>query len=141
MSYILLLGIVSALLASNFANLFKDLTDSQFTGSFLFLSITALVPILFLFFYEDEKMNIEKTKFEFSRINSILKNRKIILSIITGGVGYYVMASIMTASSLFLHVFKEFTIFETSIVIQLHIIGMFLPSLFTGDLIKKFGHK
>jgi MFS family permease len=46
----------------------------------------------------------------------------------------------MTASSLFLHIFKEFTIFETSIVIQLHIIGMFLPSLFTGDLIKKFGH-
>ena len=57
-----------------------------------------------------------------------------------GGVGYYVMASIMTASSLFLHIFKEFTIFETSIVIQLHIIGMFFPSLFTGDLIKKFGH-
>ena len=140
MSYILLLGIVSALLASNSANYFKDLTDTQFTGSFLFLSITALIPIFFLFFYTDEKINIEKSKFEFNRINSILKNPKIILSIVCGGVGYYVMASIMTASSLFLHIFKEFTIFETSIVIQLHIIGMFLPSLFTGDLIKKFGH-
>ena len=140
MSYILLLGIVSALLASNSANLFKDLTDVQFTGSFLFLSVTALIPVFFLFFYKDEKINIEKTKFEFNRINSILKNPKIILSIVCGGVGYYVMASIMTASSLFLHIFKEFTIFETSIVIQLHIVGMFLPSLFTGDLIKKFGH-
>ena len=60
MSYILLLGIVSALLASNSANFFKDLTDTQFTGSFLFLSITALIPILFLFFYTDEKINIEK---------------------------------------------------------------------------------
>ena len=140
MSYILLLGIVSALLASNSANLFKDLTDVQFTGSFLFLSVTGLIPIFFLFFYKDEKINIEKTKFEFNKINSILKNPKIILSIVCGGVGYYVMASIMTASSLFLHIFKEFTIFETSIVIQLHIVGMFLPSLFTGDLIKKFGH-
>ena len=140
MSYILLLGIVSALLASNFANIFKNLTEIRFTGSFIFLSITALIPILFLFFYTDEKINIEKFKFEFNRINSILKNPKIILSIVCGGVGYYVMASIMTASSLFLHIFKEFTIFETSIVIQLHIIGMFLPSLFTGDLIKKFGH-
>ena len=140
MSYILLLGIVSALLASNSANLFKDLTDVQFTGSFLFLSVTALIPVFFLFFYKDEKINIEKTKFEYNRINSILKNPKIILSIVCGGVGYYVMASIMTASSLFLHIFKEFTIFETSIVIQLHIVGMFLPSLFTGDLIKKFGH-
>ena len=76
MSYILLLGIVSALLASNSANFFKDLTDTQFTGSFLFLSITALIPILFLFFYTDEKINIEKSKFEFNRINSILKNPK-----------------------------------------------------------------
>jgi Major Facilitator Superfamily. len=107
MSYILLLGIVSALLASNSANLFKDLTDVQFTGSFLFLSVTALIPVFFLFFYKDEKINIEKTKFEYSRINSILKNPKIILSIVCGGVGYYVMASIMTASSLFLHIFKE----------------------------------
>ena len=140
MSYILLLGIVSALLASNFANIFKDLTNNQFTGSFLFLSVTALIPLLFLFFYKDANINEEKSKFDFKKINSILKNPYIILSIVSGGIGYYVMASIMTASSLFLHIFKEFTIFETSIVIQLHIIGMFLPSLFTGDLIKKFGH-
>ena len=140
MSYILLLGIVSALLASNFASYFKNLTAIEFTGSFLFLSITALIPIIFLFFYNDEKIIIEKSKFEFDKISSILKNPKIILSIVCGGVGYYVMASIMTASSLFLHIMKEFTIFETSIVIQLHIVAMFLPSLFTGDLIKKFGH-
>ncbi len=140
MSYILLLGIVSALLASNFASYFKNLTSVEFSGSFLFLSITALIPILFLFFYKDENIVKEKSKFEFNKISSILINPKIILSIVCGGVGYYVMASIMTASSLFLHIMKEFTIFETSIVIQLHIIGMFLPSLFTGDLIKKFGH-
>ena len=50
MSYILLLGIVSALLASNFASFFKNLTEVEFTGSFIFLSITALIPIAFLFF-------------------------------------------------------------------------------------------
>ncbi len=140
MSYILLLGIVSALLASNFASYFKNLTTVEFAGSFLFLSITGLIPIIFLFFYKDEKILIEKSKFEFNKISLILTNSKIILSIICGGIGYYVMASIMTASSLFLHIMKEFTIFETSIVIQLHIVGMFLPSLFTGDLIKKFGY-
>ena len=140
MSYILLLGIVSALLASNSANIFKNLTDIQFTGSFLFLSVTALIPILFLLFYKDSNIKSKKSKFELNKISLILINPNIILSIVCGGVGYYVMASIMTASSLFLHIFKEFTIFETSIVIQLHIIGMFLPSLFTGDLIKKYGH-
>lgn len=140
MSYILLLGIVSALLASNLANLFKDITNTQFSGSFLFLSVTALIPIIFLFFYDDKNINIQKSKFDFKRINIILRNHKIILSIVCGGIGYFTMTAVMTGASLFLHIFKEFTMFETSIVIQLHIIGMFLPSLFTGDLIKKFGH-
>ena len=88
MSYILLLGIVSALLASNFASYFTNLTTIEFTGSFLFLSITALIPIIFLFFYNDEKIVIEKSKFEFNKISSILKNPKIILSIVCGGVGF-----------------------------------------------------
>jgi len=39
-----------------------------------------------------------------------------------------------------MHLVNKFTLFETSIVIQLHVIGMFLPSLFSGDLIKRFGN-
>jgi len=34
-----------------------------------------------------------------------------------------------------------FSLFSTGIVLQLHVVGMFLPSLITGDLIKQFGHK
>ena len=50
------------------------------------------------------------------------------------------MAIIMTATPLHMHLVNKFTLFETSIVIQLHVIGMFLPSLFSGDLIKRFGN-
>ena len=32
------------------------------------------------------------------------------------------------------------SLFQTSIVIQFHVIGMLLPSLFSGDLVKKFGN-
>ena len=39
-----------------------------------------------------------------------------------------------------MHLVNKYTLFETSIVIQLHVIGMFLPSLFSGDLIKRFGN-
>ena len=46
----------------------------------------------------------------------------------------------MTATPLHMHLVNKFTLFETSIVIQLHVIGMFLPSLFSGDLIKRFGN-
>ena len=50
------------------------------------------------------------------------------------------MAIIMTATPLHMHLVNNFTLFQTSIVIQFHVIGMFLPSLFSGDLVKKFGN-
>ena len=46
----------------------------------------------------------------------------------------------MTATPLHMHLVNNFTLFQTSIVIQFHVIGMFLPSLFSGDLVKKFGN-
>tara|TARA_B100001057_G_C22398785_1_gene775124 strand:- start:177 stop:674 length:498 start_codon:yes stop_codon:yes gene_type:complete len=46
----------------------------------------------------------------------------------------------MTATPISMYKMHGFTLGSTSIVIQSHIIAMFLPSLVTGTLIKKFGH-
>ena len=39
-----------------------------------------------------------------------------------------------------MHVVEYYSLNKTGIVIQLHIVSMFLPSLITGKLLKKFGH-
>ena len=140
-SIILLLGIISALLSSNFAEYFKDFFPSNlFLGSYIFLSFTAIIPFFVLLFYEETKNTINQSKFEIETIFKLLKNIKIIQSIVSAGLGYFTMAIIMTATPLHMHLVNKFTLFETSIVIQLHVIGMFLPSLFSGDLIKRFGN-
>ena len=140
-SIILLLGIVSALLSSNFAEYFKDFFPSYlFLGSYIFLSFTAIIPFFVLLFYEETKNTINQSKFEIETIFKLLKNIKIIQSIVSAGLGYFTMAIIMTATPLHMYLVNKFTLFETSIVIQLHVIGMFLPSLFSGDLIKRFGN-
>ena len=140
-SIILLLGIVSALLSSNFAEYFKDFFPSYlFLGSYIFLSFTAIIPFFVLLFYEETKTSNNQSKFEIETIFKLLKNIKIIQSIVSAGLGYFTMAIIMTATPLHMHLVNKFTLFETSIVIQLHVIGMFLPSLFSGDLIKRFGN-
>ena len=140
-SIILLLGIVSALLSTNFSEYFKDyFPDYLFLGSYIFLSITAIFPIFILLFYKDNENIIKKSKFQYKTIVSLLKNIKILQSIISAGFGYFIMAIIMTATPLHMHLVNNFTLFQTSIVIQLHVIGMFLPSLFSGDLVKKFGN-
>lgn len=140
-SIILLLGIVSALLSSNFAEYFKDFfPNNLFLGSYIFLSFTAIIPFFVLLFYEETKTSNNQSKFEIETIFKLLKNIKIIQSIVSAGLGYFTMAIIMTATPLHMHLVNKFTLFETSIVIQLHVIGMFLPSLFSGDLIKRFGN-
>ena len=50
------------------------------------------------------------------------------------------MSFLMTATPISMHVMDGISLYKTGIVIQLHVIGMFLPSLITGELIKKFGH-
>ena len=140
-SIILLLGIVSALLSSNFAEYFKDFfPNNLFLGSYIFLSFTAIIPFFVLLFYKETKTSNIQSKFQIETIFKLLKNIKIIQSIVSAGLGYFTMAIIMTATPLHMHLVNKFTLFETSIVIQLHVIGMFLPSLFSGDLIKRFGN-
>ena len=140
-SIILLLGIISALLSSNFAEYFKDyFPDNLFLGSYIFLSITAIIPFFILLFYDDNQNVKSKSNFQFETVIYLLKNIKILQSIVSAGFGYFTMAIIMTATPLHMHLVNKFTLFETSIVIQLHVIGMFLPSLFSGDLIKRFGN-
>ena len=140
-SIILLLGIISALLSSNFAEYFKDFfPNNLFLGSYIFLSFTAIIPFFVLLFYKETKTSRNQSKFEIETIFKLLKNIKIIQSIVSAGLGYFTMAIIMTATPLHMYLVNKFTLFETSIVIQLHVIGMFLPSLFSGDLIKRFGN-
>jgi len=46
----------------------------------------------------------------------------------------------MTATPLSMHVMEKMSLEKTGIVLQFHLVAMFLPSLITGHLIKKFGH-
>ena len=50
------------------------------------------------------------------------------------------MPFLMTATPLSMHVMDNMSLSKTSMVIQFHVASMFLPSLVTGHLVKKFGH-
>ncbi len=54
-------------------------------------------------------------------------------------VGYSVMSLIMTATPVSMHRMDGFSLDDTAWVIQSHIVAMFLPSLFSGLLIARYG--
>ena len=62
-----------------------------------------------------------------------------IIAVLGGVTGYGIMTFIMTATPLSMHIHDGFGLVETSKVIRAHVLGMYVPSLFTGYLIKRFG--
>ena len=49
------------------------------------------------------------------------------------------MAFLMTATPISMHIIHKLSLDKLGIVMQFHVLAMFLPSLITGTLIKKYG--
>ena len=143
-SILLLATILSALIGPNVANFTKNIiSDHLYTGSYISLAILTFIPVFLLVFYnsdsnpktiENNNDNNQRSYFE------LLKNPVILQAIVTAAFAYSIMSFIMTATPISMYKMHGFTLGSTSIVIQSHIVAMFLPSLITGTLIKKFGH-
>jgi len=99
-----------------------------------------LTSTIFLLFYKDghKKNNIIKKS---SRSYfELISQPRFLQALIASAFAYAVMSFLMTATPISMHVMEKISLAKTGFVIQLHIAAMFLPSLVTGSLIKKFGH-
>ena len=142
-SILLLATILSALIGPNVANFTKDIVQGHlYTGSYISLSILIIIPVFFLLFYKTDKdpKIIEESKGKQRSYGELLQNPIILQAIVTAAFAYSIMSFLMTATPISMYKMHGFNLGTTSIVIQSHIIGMFLPSLITGTLIKKYGH-
>ena len=142
-SFLMLAGIVAAFLGITSANYTKNLIpDYLYVGSYLLLAAFTFMPAIFLFFYK----NNEKTKIDFNnkyngrRLFEIIFQPRFLQAIIAAAFAYAVMSFLMTATPLSMHVMEKMSLENTGLVLQFHLVAMFLPSLITGHLIKKFGH-
>ena len=140
-SIILLAGIGSAFIGPNAANLSKEIiTGHLYAGSYVVLAALTLTSTIFLLFYEDgHKPNSVSKKTSRSYLKLISQPR-FLQALIASAFAYAVMAFLMTATPISMHVMEKISLTKTGLVIQLHIAAMFMPSLVTGNLIKKFGH-
>ena len=140
-SIILLGGIVSAFIGPNLANYTKGIViEYLYVGSYLSLSILTLIPIIFLFFYKDTSKLKINIKYSGRSYLELISQPRFLQAIIAAAFGYAIMTFLMTATPISMHIMEKISLNKTSIVIQLHIVAMFLPSLITGYLIKRYGH-
>ena len=112
----------------------------MYVGSYLALALLTFIPaILFLFYVSKSKIDTNVEYIGRNYLEIILQPR-FIQAITASAFGYAVMTFLMTATPISMHVMENMSLNKTSIVIQFHVAAMFLPSLLTGYLIKKFGH-
>jgi MFS family permease len=140
-SIILLAGIGSAFIGPNLANISKGIiSDHLYAGSYIALSILTLSSTIFLLFYEDNHRPNNFVKKNARSYYELIAQPRFLQALIASSFAYAVMSFLMTATPISMHVMEKISLAKTGLVIQLHIAAMFLPSLITGNLIKKFGH-
>ena len=140
-SIILFGGIISAFLGPSFANYAKDLvSENLYVGSYLALALLTFIPAILFLFYENKSKIETNLKYMGRSYLELISQPRFIQAIAASAFGYAIMTFLMTATPISMHVMENMSLSKTGIVIQFHVASMFLPSLMTGYLIKKFGH-
>tara|TARA_A100001011_G_scaffold144456_1_gene152639 strand:+ start:95 stop:1264 length:1170 start_codon:yes stop_codon:yes gene_type:complete len=140
-SIILFGGIISAFLGPSLANYAKDIfSDNLYVGSYLALALLTFIPSILFLFFESESNIKTNVKYAGRNYLQLISQPRFIQSITASAFGYAIMTFLMTATPISMHVMENMSLNKTSIVIQFHVAAMFLPSLLTGHLIKRFGH-
>lgn len=138
-SFVLLGGLIAALLGPELAHIGKDLFDAPFSGSFVLLAVVSLLNGLVMMLFKPvdlPELSEEKGGRPFGQI---MNSSLFWVAVMSATIGYAVMSYIMTATPVSMHVMQGHTLVETKWVIQSHILAMFLPSLISGHLISRFG--
>ena len=139
----MLAGIVAAFLGIGLANYTKNfVSDYLYVGSYLTLAVLTLIPSFLLFFFKDiREISFVSNKENNSRnYSEFFSDPKFLQAITSAAFAYAVMSFLMTATPISMHIVHQLSLEKTGIVLQFHVLAMFLPSLVTGNLIKKFGY-
>ena len=136
-SWVLTGGVVAALVGPNLARWTSNWLATPFAGSYL-----ALTGITLLSFFTVMLLDIPRPtaeQLEGGRpLRQIVAQPVFLVALIGGMFGYGFMSLVMTATPLSMHA-NHYVFSDTAFVIQWHALGMFAPSFFTGNLIKRFG--
>jgi len=138
-SYTMLGGLASAFIGPNLASFARDWFDTvPFLGSFV-----ALIGLQFLLVIAIGQLRLpdmrgHKHPEPARPLATVIGQPAVIVAIIAGALGYAVMSFVMTATPLAI-LDCNYAFGDAAFIIQWHVVGMYAPGFFTGNLIKRFG--
>jgi MFS family permease len=138
-SWVLAGGILGAVTGPNLANASKDLLTQPFAGAYLVLIGVAMLSLLVMSIIHFPPLQQGSGTAPLGRsLREMARQPVFVVSIAACALGYGVMNLLMAATPIAMaqcsHPFDK-----TALVLEWHVLGMFVPSFFTGSLIKRFG--
>ena len=132
-------GVVAALAGPLLARLGGPLLHPEYLGSFLIIAVVSLIASgVLLGFHVPASASAAVPVGGGRPTARIVLQLAYLVALFGAATGYGVMILAMTATPIaMLHADHELATAAT--VIQLHVLGMFLPTFFTGSLIARFG--
>jgi MFS family permease len=137
-SLVLAGGVAAALLGPALASLGAMLFERAYVGSFVLLAVVSLAAAVVLL-----GLRVPTPKPEISRaqprpLSVIMRQPTYAVALFAAATAGGVMTLAMTAMPLAM-AHHHHDLSTTTVVMQMHVLGMFLPSFFTGSLIARFG--
>ena len=112
----------------------------RFSGTFLAVGCCYLIAVVLLLGLRSPSVSTMPSHTDDARsLREIARNRTFVVAVLGATVGFGVMAFVMTAAPLAMHVVDDHSLEHTAAVIQAHVLSMYAPSLVTGFLLARFG--
>ncbi|NOR20287.1 MAG: MFS transporter [Xanthomonadales bacterium] len=140
-SVLLFGGILAAVVGPEMAMRGQHLFSTEFAGSFLLLAGVYCLGIIIISFYQETGTRDPQRALQGRPLLEIIRSPVVILAISSSAVGYGVMSFVMTAGPVSMHEHAGHSMQATKLVLQSHIVAMYLPSLAFPWLFSKLGYK
>jgi len=137
-SLVLAGGIVGGVVGPNLTSYSKDWLSVTYAGSYASLVVFAILSLIVIQFIRFPAQTAAEKAGGGRPLSEIMRQPVFIVACMGAVVGYGVMNLLMTATPIAMQTCKH-PFSDAVLVLEWHVIGMFLPSFFTGSLIKRFG--
>jgi MFS family permease len=137
-SWVLAGGILGAVVGPNLAAATRDALPVAFAGAYAALVGVALLSLVTLSFIRFPPLPLPSAARPGRPLGVIARQPVFIVAVAAAALGYGVMNLLMAATPIAMsqcaHPFSS-----AALVLQWHVLAMFVPSFFTGSIIRRFG--
>lgn len=138
-AWVMLGTVGAAVVAPQLVVAVRHWAGAEYSGSFLLLSLAYAAGSACLLGLREAPQSADGPREQGRPLLPILRQPAFLIALLAAATGYGVMALLMTATPLSMHVVDGYSVEATALVIQAHVLSMYLPSLVSGWLVARLG--